>query len=133
VELSSFVAQLEGHQRRVVNSSLRPAKAEHGTSGIVLRGGHTLPFTVERSWNAPAGHYVEAWYLVDPESREVLFEGPSREVSIWGLQSWTEITDEVAEPIPLEPGKYLVVFALTGVLGGQMEVEARAAPAGEAA
>lgn len=105
-------------------SDVRPARAADGSEGIPLRGGRTLPFTVTRAWNAPAGHYTEAWYLVDPATREVLFEGPQQEVSVWGLQSWTEFTDEVDDAIRLAPGTYWIVFALGGVQGGQVDVDA---------
>jgi len=125
VNLSSLVAEVEGHQRKVVMSAVRPARASDGDSGIALAGGRTLPFEVTRAWNAPAGTYRERWYLVQPDTREVLFEGPERTTLIWGLQSWTEFTDRVEEPIPLDPGKYLIFFALGGVLGGELEVEAR--------
>ncbi len=126
-------ADLEGAQRKVLASRVFPAKRAHGVAGISLRNGRTLPFVVKREWSAPAGHYVEAWYLVHPETREVLYEGPQREISVWGLQSLTEYRDEVTEPIRLVPGKYLVVFSLGGLLGGQIEVEAVEAPAEEAA
>jgi hypothetical protein len=125
VELSSLVANIDGHQRKVVSSSVRPARPGLGTDGIVVRDGRTLPFVVARAWNAPAGHWPEAWYLVDPETREVLYEGPHRIASIWGLQSWTELSDQIDERLPLEPGSYLIVFALDGVQGGQLEIEAR--------
>jgi hypothetical protein len=130
VDLSSLAANIDGHQRKVVMSAVRPARAADGVSGIALQRGRTLPFVVGRAWNAPAGTYSEAWYLVDPKTREVLFEGPKRTVSIWGLLSWTEFTDEVTEPIPLAPGTYLVVFALGGVQGGQMDVVAAEPVAG---
>ena len=126
-------AELKGHQRKVAASSVRPARSVHGDSGIALRRGRTLPFIVSRGWNAPAGHYMERWYLVHPETREVLYESPEREVLVWGLQSITEATDRVDEDIPLEPGTYLIVFALDGVMGGQVEVEASEAPLEEAA
>jgi hypothetical protein len=48
------------------------------------------------------------------------------------LLSWTELTDDVAEAIPLTPGSYLIVFALGGVQGGQMDVEAVESPGAEA-
>jgi hypothetical protein len=127
VNLSSLVADIDGHQRKVVMSAVRPARAADGDSGIALQGGRTLPFVVERAWNAPAGNYEEAWYLVEPKTREVLFEGPKKTVSIWGLLSWTELADEVEEAISLDSGTYLVVFALGGVLGGQMDVVAEEA------
>jgi hypothetical protein len=124
VNLSALVADIDGHQRKIVMSAVRPARAEHGASGLALEQGVTLPFIVTRAWNAPAGHYSERWYLVDPKTREVLFEGPEHLVSVWGLQSWTELTDEVSETIELPPGTYLIVFALGGVQGGQMDVDA---------
>jgi hypothetical protein len=116
-----------------MRSRVTPAKRTRSEGGIVLRNDRTLPFVVEREWSAPAGHYAEAWYLVHPETREVLFEGPQREILIWGLQSLTELRDEVTETIRLQPGKYLVVFSLGGIMGGDLEVEAVESPAEEAA
>ncbi|HZA39490.1 MAG TPA: hypothetical protein VFA00_02590 [Actinomycetota bacterium] len=124
MELSSLVADIEGHQRKIVMSAVRPARSAHGADGIPIRGGRTLPFVVKRAWNAPAGNWPEAWYLVDPSTREVLFEGPQKIVSVWGLLAWTEFSDEVNERIPLQPGAYWIVFALGGVQGGQIDVEA---------
>jgi hypothetical protein len=123
-DIKTRVAEIEGHQRKVIDSEVRPARSAHGSSGIPLGGGRTLPFVVRRSWNAPAGHYPEGWYLVDPETREVLFEGPQQLVFVWGLLSGTEFSDEVDPRMRLDPGRYLVVFALGGVMGGQVEVDA---------
>ncbi|HEX2295012.1 MAG TPA: hypothetical protein VHN37_06850 [Actinomycetota bacterium] len=117
-------AQITGLQRKVMGSSVRPVKVSHGEAGIAVRGGKTLPFRVARSWSAPAGVYPEQWFLVRPDTREVLHEGPSVERPIWGLQGLTEVVDEVVEPLPLDPGSYLVVFSLGGHMGGQAEVEA---------
>ncbi|MGH2786654.1 MAG: hypothetical protein ACRDJV_01930 [Actinomycetota bacterium] len=133
MELSSFVADIDGHQRKIVSGSVRPVRAEHGGAGIPLQRDKTLPFVVTRAWNAPAGSYVEAWYLIDPDTREVLFEGPSRRASIWGLQSWEEFTDTVDEAVRLGPGRYEIVFALSGLLGGRLEVEAVEVPAAASA
>jgi hypothetical protein len=119
-------ADIAGLQRKVVSSDVRPARVSTGSSGIALKNGRTLPFVVSRSWSAPAGHYNEAWYLVDPSTREVLYESSSGEVRVWGLQSWTEFSDTVTEPIPLAPGSYLIVFALGGRQGGEMTVSAAA-------
>lgn len=124
MELSSYVADISGHQRKVVNSSVRPVRPGYGDAGIPVRNGKTLPFVVERAWNAPAGQYPERWYLVEPDSREVLHEGPSRLEQIWGLLSWTELSDEVGDPIALEAGSYTIVFSLGGIMGGQIDVEA---------
>jgi hypothetical protein len=126
-------ADIEGAQRKVLVSSVAPLKPSHGDSGIAIRGGKSLPFVVRREWSAPAGHCVETWYLVVPDTGEVLFEGPRREVQIWGLQSLTEIVDEVLQPIPLQPGDYEIVFALDNVRGGKLPVEATEAPAEAAA
>lgn len=117
-------AQITGTQRKVMAGAVRPVKRSHGESGIPLRGGKTLPFRVERSWSAPAGLYHEQWFLVVPDTREVLHEGPVVERPIWGLQGLTHVADDVTEPVALEPGSYLVVFALGGHMGGQTEVEA---------
>lgn len=117
-------ADIAGLQRKVVFSSVRPLRISDGDSGIPLRDARTLPFVVSRSWSAPAGHYPEAWYLVDPSTREVLYERSSGEVRVWGLQSWTELSDTVTEPLVLSPGSYLVVFALGGSKGGELPVPA---------
>jgi hypothetical protein len=117
-------ADIAGPQRKVISSVVHPLRVSHASSGIPLRNGRTLPFVVARSWSAPAGHYDEAWYLVDPSTREVHFEGPKREVRVWGLQSWTEFADTVSEPIRLAAGDYLIVFALGGVKGGEMTTAA---------
>ncbi|MDP9226225.1 MAG: hypothetical protein M3P18_20790 [Actinomycetota bacterium] len=117
-------ADVGGLQRKVVASIVRPLHPSHGASGIPLRGGGTLPFVVRRSWSAPAGHYAETWYLVNPATREVLYQSSDREVRIWGLQSWTDFGDAVTERLPLLPGEYLIVFALGGAKGGEVVVSA---------
>ncbi|HZA20524.1 MAG TPA: hypothetical protein VE889_06690, partial [Actinomycetota bacterium] len=108
-------ADISGHQRKVVRSAVRPVRRAHGAAGIPLRNGRTLPFVVRRGWNAPAGRYVEQFFLVHPETREVLYESPVRNVLVWGLQSVTDLTDEVSEPLVVAPGSYDVVFALGGI------------------
>lgn len=126
-------ADISGTQRKILIARAAPLKAAHGNSGIALKDGRTLPFVVARTWSAPAGHYSEQWFLVHPETREVLYEGPARTAQILGLQAPTDLLDEVREPFPLEPGSYLVVFALGGMMGGQIEIEAAAGPSEEAA
>jgi hypothetical protein len=126
-------ADIEGSQRKVVVSVVRPLDSTLGGQDIALRQGRTLPFFVGRSWSAPAGVYAEQWFLVEPSSREVLYESAVRETSIWGLQSLTELRNEVTVPIELAPGTYLIVFALGGLKGGEVEVEAAEPPAEEAA
>ncbi len=125
-------ADINGPQRKVLMSRVRPERAALGTEGITLRDGKTLPFVVYRAWSAPAGHYPDTWYLIDPSSREVFHEGPTRDVLIWGLQALTELTDEVRAPIALAPGTYEIVFALGGLMGGTAPVEVTEAPSTEA-
>ena len=122
-------ADLNGNQRKVVTMRVAPTRASFGDSGIPIRKGRTLPFRLAREWSAPAGRYVEQWFLVQPDTREVLHEGPAREVSLFGLQALTEVVDEVTVPIELEPGSYQIFFAIGGLLGGQFDVEAIEAPA----
>jgi hypothetical protein len=127
-------ADINGPQRKILVATVRPAKTTHGASGIALRRGRTLPFVIYRQWSAPAGYYSEQWFLVVPDTKEVVHEGPvRRETLIWGLQSVTELTDTVTASIKLEPGTYRIVFALGGLLGGEVDVEAYEAPAEEAA
>lgn len=118
------LADIEGPQRKVIWVLVKPAKGLYGELGIPVRDGRTLPFTVTRAWNAPAGWYPEAWYIVDPETRAVVYEAPTVPRLVWGLQSVTEITDRVTEPIELAPGTYLLVLALGGMNGGEFEIEA---------
>jgi hypothetical protein len=126
-------ADIKGLQRKILAAAVRPMSAGFGSSGIRLRNGRTLPFIVQREWSAPAGHYAETWYLVHPETREVYFEGPLRDALVMGLQSATELTDEVVKPIELAAGTYHVVFALGGQMGGRLDVEVRELGAEEAA
>jgi hypothetical protein len=126
-------ADIKGAQRKILAASVRPMRAAYGSSGIRLRSGRTLPFVVRREWSAPAGNYAETWYLIHPETREVYFEGPIREARVMGLQSATELADEVVRPIQLAAGTYQVVFALGGRMGGQIDVEVRDLGAEEAA
>lgn len=120
-------ADINGPQRKTVMTRVRPTRASFGASGIALRDGKTLPFEVYRAWSAPAGHYPEQWFLVDPQTKEVLYESRPVTRLIFGLQAPTEITDVVEEPFELPAGNYQVVFALGGLKGGEIEVVATAA------
>jgi hypothetical protein len=126
-------ADVHGPQRKILTSSVRPARAIYGEAGIPLKGGRTLPFSVTREWIAPAGYYPEQWFLVDPGTKEVLFESEAHKRLMWGLQAPTELTDEIHEPIDLPAGTYTVVFALGGLKGGELQVEAAEVPAEAAA
>ena len=126
-------ADINGPQRKTLMTRVRPVKASHGTDGIALKDGKTLPFEVHRSWSAPAGHYPEQWFLVDPKTKEVLYESRAINRSIFGLQAPTEVVDRVDEPFELSPGAYQIVFALGGLKGGEVDVTVAAAPATSAA
>lgn len=126
-------ADINGPQRKVLASRVRPLKAAHGSEGIPVRDGMSLPFVVTRQWSAPAGYYFEQWFLVKPDTGEVFIEGPRRQSLILGLQARTELSDEVTERFPLPAGGYRVVFALGGLKGGELEVEATEVPVEEAA
>lgn len=126
-------ADINGPQRKILTAAVRPVKAVHGTAGIPLRDGRTLPFVVVREWSAPAGYYPEQWFIVKPDTGEVFIEGPVKETLVWGLQSRTETSDEVSAGHELPPGTYSVVFSLGGLKGGEIEIEAAEAPAEEAA
>lgn len=126
-------ADINGPQRKVLTSRVRPAKAAHGTDGIPLKDGKTLPFEVSRQWSAPAGYYPEQWFLVHPTTREIMYESPLVTRRIFGLQSPTEVTDTVEEALELLPGGYQIVFALGGLKGGDAQVVVREAESASAA
>ncbi|MBA2273845.1 MAG: hypothetical protein H0W21_08100 [Actinobacteria bacterium] len=108
-----------------MRTSVRPLDPAYGSDGIPVQNNRTLPFSVTRAWSAPAGRYLERWFLVHPATRTVVFEGPIRdEVLIWGLQALSSLTDRLMNSFPLEPGPYLLVFALGGHKGAEIEVEA---------
>ncbi len=123
------IADVKGAQRTVLVFEVKPLKSSHGQAGIPVQKGRTLPFSVWRQWVAPAGHYPERFYLVDKETREIIYEGPERLQATWGLQGATEATTTVTDSFALDPGAYLVFFALGGVSGGEFEVEAVEVPA----
>lgn len=107
-----------------MRSSVRPVRGGYGVEGIPVRDGKTLPFVVSRGWNAPAGYYPETFYVVAADTGEVYYEGPTEVRLIWGLPSITDVSSRVEEPFELPPGRYKVVFALGGVKGGELDVEA---------
>ena len=91
-------ADINGPQRKTLMTRVRPERATHGTEGIPLKDGKTLPFEVYRSWSAPAGYYPEQWFLVDPKTREVLYESRAATRYVFGLQAPTDFVDVVQEP-----------------------------------
>lgn len=126
-------AELEGPQIKVLEARVVPVDPSHGEWGIPLQSGTTRPFEVLRMWSAPAGHYAEQWFVVNPATREVLYESILRESLIHGLQSPTEISDRVEESIRLDPGTYHIVFSLGRWPGGELEIEAFEVPTQQAA
>jgi hypothetical protein len=118
------IADVKGAQRTVLVFEVKPLKLSHGQAGIPVQEGRTLPFTVRRQWVAPAGHYAERFFVVDKETREIIYEGPERLQATWGLQGVTEETTTITDSFALDPGTHLVVFALGGVSGGEFDVEA---------
>lgn len=126
-------ADIDGPQRKILRTEVRPVRPGHGATGIPVRAGRALPFIVSRGWNAPSGYYTETWYIVHPETREVLFEGPSEIRLIRGLPAITDVVDEVREGFALEPGAYKIFFVLDGELGPEIDVQAIEVPAEEAA
>jgi hypothetical protein len=119
-------ADISGSQRKIMGSSVRPLRAADGTDGIKVGDGRTLPFILERSWNAPAGVYLEQWFLVGDATGEVWHISPAVERQVWGLQSLTDISEQVVDPIAVEPGAFKIVFALGGVRGGELPVTVEA-------
>jgi hypothetical protein len=126
-------ADINGPQRKVISTTIRPVRAAHGTSGIAVRDGKTLPFEVTRAWSAPAGYYPEQWFLVDPATKEVLYERPARVELVKGLQAITEFTDRLEEPFDLAVGTYQIVFSLGRLKGGEVEIVVAEAPAEDTA
>ena len=126
-------APISGPQRKVFDARVKPVRSDDGTEGITVRNGATTPFSVYRAWVGPAGHYPEAWYLIDPSTREVLFEWSSEDLHILGLQALTKLETEVKGPIRLPAGKYQIVFALGGIKGGELDVQVAEAPSVAAA
>ena len=126
-------ADISGSQRKVIAHSVRPLRSGLGAQGITVRRGRAQPFTVTRSWSAPAGFYGEQWFLVEPDTRRVVFEGPLQMALLRGLQAPTRLTDEVRTSFKVEPGSYKLVFALDGLQGGEVDVQVLEAPSEEAA
>ena len=61
-------ADINGSQRKVLVSSVTPVRRTLGAEGIAVRDGKSLPFLVAREWSAPAGIYIERFYIVDPKN-----------------------------------------------------------------
>lgn len=108
----------------LVRAGIRPAGSPE-SSGIVVSGDGTTPFTVERGWSGVAGYYNEQWSL-RRGGTEAIYTSPHRQIFVRGLQSITSYTDTVDERIRLEPGQYNLVFLIEGMYLGHVDVIATA-------
>jgi hypothetical protein len=91
---------------------------------ISSRGGRTLPFKVLRSWSGPAGTYIEQW-SIRRGGAEVLYRHSAQLITVRGMQSVSDFTDTVTEPIELEPGTYKLVFIVEGRFMGAVDIEVK--------
>jgi hypothetical protein len=113
----------------LVRAGARPES--ESVEGIIVDGGGTKPFVVERGWSGPAGYYLEQW-SIRRGGREVLYQSEPRQIFVRGVQSVTNYTDTVTDRIRLEPGNYQLVFLIDGMFMGNVEVNARAGGAAAA-
>lgn len=90
--------------------------------GVVVDGGSTQSFIVERSWSGPAGHYTEQWSIRQGGST-ILFESKPERRFVRGLQSITTYANQIDQPIALEPGTYQLVFVVEGRYMGSYAFE----------
>jgi hypothetical protein len=115
----------------LVSAKVAPADRPYD-KGIEVAGGRTKPFLLERSWIGPMGHYWEQWSLRRPGG-EAIHKSEPAEIFVRGFQSIRTFTDRVDQPVPLEPGKYEVVFHVEGIYMGSTEIEVSAATSDAAA
>jgi hypothetical protein len=108
----------------LVRAGVRPVARSEET-GILIEGGRTRPFVVERGWSGPEGHYNEEW-SIRKGGREVLYQTEPRLIFIRGVQSVTSYTDTVEERIRLDPGDYQLVFLIEGMYMGHIDIPASA-------
>jgi len=123
----------EQMQQEILVELVRAGARPEGESveGIIVDGGGTKPFVVERGWSGPAGYYLEQW-SIRRGGREVLYQSEPRQIFVRGVQSVTNYTDTVTGRIRLEPGNYQLVFLIDGMFMGHVEVQARAGGAAAA-
>jgi hypothetical protein len=108
----------------LVRAGVRPVARSEET-GILIEGGRTRPFVVERGWSGPEGYYNEEW-SIRKGGREVLYQTEPRLIFIRGVQSVTSYTDTVEERIRLDPGDYQLVFLIEGMYMGHIDIRATA-------
>jgi hypothetical protein len=108
----------------LVRAGVRPEGHPEAT-GILVSGGRTRPFVVERGWSGAEGYYNEEW-SIRKGGRQVLYQTEPRLIFIRGVQSVTTYTDTVDERIRLEPGDYQLVFLIEGMYVGHIDIRATA-------
>lgn len=120
-------------QQEIVVELVRAGARPEGESGegILINGGGTRPFVVERGWSGVAGYYNEQW-SIRRGGREVLYQSEPRLIFVRGLQSVTNYTDTVNDRIRLDPGDYELVFLIDGMFMGHVPVQAKALQAAAA-
>lgn len=93
--------------------------------GVVVAGGRTRPFVVERSWSGPAGNYREVW-SIRRTMDDIVYSSGERQISVWGMQAVSDFRDRVDEPLNLVPGNYRLVFVIEGRFMGSIDFAVRA-------
>lgn len=117
-------AMLQEMVLELVKAGVRP-EARPAESGILVAGGVTQPFVVERGWSGVAGYYTEQW-SIRRGGRQTFYSSKPRQVFVRGLQSVTSYTDTVSESVRLEPGEYNLVFLVDGLFLGYVDFSASA-------
>ena len=105
----------------LVRAGVRPVGRDE--LGIVVEGGGTRPFIVERGWSGVEGHYNEEW-SIRKGGKTVLYRADPKLIFIRGVQSVTSYIDTVEERIRLEPGDYQLVFLIEGFYMGHVDIRA---------
>ena len=108
----------------LVRAGVRP-EGRPEESGILVAGGRTRPFVVERGWSGAEGYYNEEW-SIRKGGREVLYQTEPRLIFVRGVQSVTSYTDTVETRIRLDPGGYQLVFLIEGMYLGHIDFQATA-------
>jgi hypothetical protein len=108
----------------LVRAGVRPVDPPE-ESGILIDGGGTRPFVVERGWSGAAGYYNEQW-SIRRGGRDVLYQSEPRQIFVRGIQSVTNYTDTVSDRLRIEAGNYELVFLIDGMFMGHVGVQAKA-------
>lgn len=106
----------------LIDARVSPADNPTAT-GIVLEGGLSRPFLVERGWSGPAGYYLECFAI--SRGAEVAFRSLPRQIFVRGPQTVTRHSDLVEEGVRLEEGAYQLTFYADDVAVDAVAVEAR--------